>query len=373
VEKTPYPDLRVQELVATAHGALTDLTWRPPDFDASTRELVGYELFRDDTSTRPPSRLTWKTMPGSIHEARGLEVLPHSEYGVQPIWRILSATPPAVIEFGPARFASGTGGAGNPVVMPDERIRPLAWLKRDGLITSEELEVAIEELLGTKAPEPEPEMATARAGAAVSAKPARVLAAGLGAVVLLLVVAVAGPSVARLLFGQQSAVRVTSSPSPVVTSPSPSPSGRVLNIRSILIKPTDLRAGYVAGPYDSSFLCSACDHAVSSVALVLQNRQVHHTITTAAAVAPSAAGSSPIMQALMTSLNSGHWSKGKGLGDESYLLTSSTKSTNTFYVVWRSGVVVNEIVLTGPKGGITAQNAMDLAKLQQVRTAALHP
>jgi hypothetical protein len=313
-------------------------------------------------------------MPAAIHEARGLEVLPHSEYGVQPIWRIFAAEPPAAIEFGPPRLANGSGGPGNAVVMPDERIRPLAWLQRDGLITSQELELAIEELLGTRAqPEPEPEIATAGAGTSASAKkPTRVLAVGVGAVLLLLVVAVAGPSVGHLLFTQQSAVRVSSSPSPMPPSPSPSPSGRALNIRSILIKPTDLRSGYVAGPYDSSLLCSACDSAVSSVSLVLQNRQSHRTIITAAAVAPSAGDSSSLMQTLMTSLNSGHWSKGKGLGDESYLLTSSINGKSYYYVVWRSGVVVNEIVLAGPKGSITLQNAIDLAKLQQLRTAAIH-
>jgi hypothetical protein len=78
------------------------------------------------------------------------------------------------------------------------------------------------------------------------------------------------------------------------------------------------------------------------------------------------------MQALMASLSSGHWSKGSGLGAESYLLTSSISGTSYFYLVWRSGVVVDQIVLSGPKGGITLQNAIDLAKLQQLRTAAIH-
>ena len=369
------PDLRVQNLVATAHGALIDLAWEPPDFDTSTRQLIGYELFRDDTSTRPPSRLTWKTMPGATHEALGLEVLPHSEYGVQPIWRMFAAEPPAAIEFGPARLANGIGGPGNAAVMPDERIRPLAWLQRDGLITSSELELAIEELLGTRAqPAPEPEIATAAARTSASAKkPTRVLAAGVGAVLLLLVVAVAGPSVGHLLFTQQSAVRVSSAASPEPSpSPSPSPTGRPLNIRPVLIKASDLRSGYVAGPYDSSFLCSACDSALSSVSVVLENRQFHRTVITAAAVAPSAGDGTSLMQALMTSLSSGQWSKGKGLGNESYLLTSSISGQSHFYVVWRSGVVVNEIVLAGPKGSITLQNAIDLAKLQQARTAALH-
>lgn len=352
---------------------MIDLAWQPPDFDASTRELIGYELFRDDTSTRPASRLTWKTVPGAIHEARGLEVLPHSEYGVQPIWRIFAAEPPAAIEFGPPRLASRIDGPGNAVVMPDERIRPLAWLQRDGLITSQELELAIEELLGTRAqPAPEPEIATAAAGTSASKKPTRVLAGGVGAVLLLLLVAVAGPSVGRLLFTQQSAVRVSSSPSPIAPSPSPSPSGRPLNIRSILIKPTDLRPGYVAGPYDSSLLCSACVPALSSLTLVLQNRQLHRTVITAASATPSAADSSSVMQALMTFRSGGSWSKGKGLGDESYLVTSSINGKSYFYVVWRSGVVVDEIVLAGPKGTITLQNAIDLAKLQQLRTAAVH-
>lgn len=310
-------------------------------------------------------------MSGAILEIRGLEVLPHSEYGVQPIWRILGEEPPAAIEFGPPRMTAG-GVHRHVAVMPDERIRPLAWLQRDGLITSQELELAIEALLGTRAqPVPEPEIAAARTGATASRRPTRVLAAGFGAVLLLLVVAVAGPSIGHLLFGQQPAVRVSSAPSPE-PSPSPRPTGRPLNIRPVLIKPTDLRSGYVAGPYDTSFLCSACDSALSSVSLVLQNRQFHRTVTTAAAVAPSAADSSSLMQALMASLNSGQWSKGKALGDESYLLTSTINGTSHLYVVWRSGVVVNEIVLAGPKAGITLQNAIDLAKLQQARTAAIH-
>ena len=311
-------------------------------------------------------------MPRALLEVRGLEVLPHSEYGVQPIWRIFTDEPPAAIEFGPPRVAQANGAAHQVAVLPDERIRPLAWLQRDGLITSQELELAIDELLGTRSqPVPEPEIAAARASATASRKPTRVLAAGVGAVLLLLVVAVAGPSVVHLLFTQHSAARVLSAASPQ-PSPSPSPSGRPLNIGSILIKPSDLRSGYVAGRYDSSFLCSACDHVLSSVTLVFQNRQFHRTVITAAAAAPSAADSRPVMQALMTSLSSGQWSKGKGLGDESYVLTSSTGGASHFYVVWRSGRVVNEIVLSGPKAGITMQNAMDLARLQQVRTAAIH-
>ena len=312
-------------------------------------------------------------MPVAIREARGLEVLPHSEYGVQPIWRVFTEQPPAAIEFGPVRLANGSGNPGNASVMPDERIRPLAWLQRDGLITSEELERAIEELLGTRAqPATEPEIATARASATASAKPTRLLAAGLGAVLLLLAVAVAGPAMGRLLFPQQAAIRISPAASPSPALPSPSPTGRPVNIRPVLIRSTDLRSGYVAGPYDSSFLCSACDSAVSSVSLVLENRQLHRTVITAAAVVPSAADSGPLMQALMTSLNTGQWSKGKGLGDESYLSDLIRQRHELLLCGVAIGVVVNEIVLTGPKAGITLQNAIDLAKLQQARTAAIH-
>lgn len=368
MQTTPSPDVRVQDFVATARGALIDLAWQAPNFDETTRELIGYELFRDDMSTRPPSRLTWRTMPAVILEARGLEVLPHSEYGVQPIWRLAATEPPASIEFGPPRLSNEAGSSRQVAVMPDERIRALAWLQRDGLITSQELELAIEELLGTRAqPAPEPEVATV--GARSSAKPTKVLAGGVGAVLLLLVVVMAGPSASHLLFTQQAA---RSSPSPLAPSPSPSPSGRPVNLRPILIKPTDLKAGYVAGPYDYSPLCSACSPGLSSLTLVLQNRQLRHTVLTAASVASSAADSTTMMQALMNFRSSGHWSRGNRLGDESYVSTTSSGALSSFFVVWRSGVVVDEIVLSGRKGSITMQNALDLARLQQLRTTTIH-
>ena len=85
-------------------GALVDLAWKAPNFDPRTRQLIGFELFRDDMSTRPPSRRTWKTMPGDVLEVRGLEILTRSEYGVRPIWRLVGVGPAAVIEYGPPRL-----------------------------------------------------------------------------------------------------------------------------------------------------------------------------------------------------------------------------------------------------------------------------
>jgi hypothetical protein len=104
VEQAPASDLRVQELVATARGAGIDLEWKAPIFDPRTRQLIGFELFRDDMSTRPPSRRTWKTMPSDVLGVSGLEILTRSEYGVQPIWRLLGGGPTAVIEYGPPRL-----------------------------------------------------------------------------------------------------------------------------------------------------------------------------------------------------------------------------------------------------------------------------
>ncbi len=120
-------------------GARTDLAWKAPDFDAATRQLVGFELFRDDMSTLPPSRLTSALVPGQVLEARDLEVLPQSQYGVQPIWRVAQAGPPAAIEFGPPRLIRDLAGPAI-FVPPEERIHSLAFLQRQGAITSEELE-----------------------------------------------------------------------------------------------------------------------------------------------------------------------------------------------------------------------------------------
>ena len=104
-------DLRVQGFVATVRGGFSDLAWSAPEFDPAIRQLVGFELFRDDTSTEPPSRLTWRTMPPQVVEARGLEIVPHGEYGVQPIWRrTTDAEPVAAIEYGPTRLTKDLAG-----------------------------------------------------------------------------------------------------------------------------------------------------------------------------------------------------------------------------------------------------------------------
>jgi len=60
-----------------------------------------------------------------------------------------------------------------------------------------------------------------------------------------------------------------------------------------------------------------------------------------------------------------------GLGDEGYGKTIvNSKLGQTFYVVvWRTGVMTNEILLIVPKGTLSLQSAIDLAKIQQPRAA----
>jgi hypothetical protein len=333
-------------------------------------------------STRPPTRRTWKTMPLDVVEARGLENLPNSEYGVLPIWRLYAPQPPYAIEFGPPTLPNHSGGDPQGVVPPEERIHALAWLQRDGLITSEELELAVDQLLGRNVPppavaEPVHEAAIARAPAAAitRARATRTLVAYIAVAVVLILAAVLGaPFVGGLVFAHPSAVRILSSPSPspVQPSPSPIPSAKQVNLRSILLKPTDLRPGYVAGAFDSNPLCPACVPASYSLSVTLKNSQLNRSIITGTSVAPSAADTKAVLQALMASWSTGGWASAKGLGDESHTYSSTQSGRTYFYVVWRSGVITNEVVLVALKGTRTLQDALALANLQQSRTVAAH-
>jgi hypothetical protein len=353
-------DLRVQELVATVRGALIDLAWKAPDFDAATRQLVGFELFRDDISTRPPSRLTSQTMPGDTVEARGLQILPHSEYGVQAIWRIAD-WPYAAIEFGPPRLTNDLAGPAI-VVPPEERIHSLAALQRQGLITTEELEQAVEQLLGRAQP---------AAAGPTSTKTRRLAFTYIAiAVVMVLALVVVGRLTGRLQFNLPSAVNVAASPSPSQPSNSPSPTAGPLDLSSILIKPTDLRLGYVAGQYGSNPLCAKCLPAVSSLSVVFQNAKLKRTILSAASVAPSSADSKSVATALMAYRSAaGGWNAAAGLGDEGYATTTVTQNQSDFFVVWRSGAITNEIMLVAPVGSLKLQDAIDVAMIQQAREA----
>ena len=327
-------------------------------------------------STRPPTRRTWKTMPLDVIEARGLENLPNSAYGVQPIWRLYASQPPYAIEFGPP------SGNAQVVVPPEERIHALAWLQRDGLITSEELELAVDHLLGRDVPVPPlpgavPQAVISRAPAVrlTRAKATRTLVAYVAVAVVLILAAVVGaPFVGGLLFAHPAAVRIVSSPSPspVQTPPSPTPPAKQVNLRLILIKPADLRPGYVSGSFDSSPLCASCVPASYSLSVTLRDAQLNRSIITGTSVAPSASDSQAVVQALMTTWSSSGWATGKGLGDESHTHSATQSGKTYFYVVWRSGVVTNEVVLVALKGTRTLQNAIDLAKIQQARTVAAH-
>jgi hypothetical protein len=383
-EKTaPSSDLRVQELVATIRGALIDLAWRAPDFDPAARQLVGFELFRDDVSTQPPSRLTVGTMPRGMVGARNLEILPHSEYGVQAIWRVASTELPALIEFGPPRLTKDLAG---PAIFlpPEERIHSLAFLQRQGAITSEELDLAVETFLGRAQPALEADAmrpAAALGVGAAGASPSRARRLAFTyiaiAVVMILVLVAAEQLIGRLLAQPTAANVATSTPSAQPSpsaepSASPSPTAVVVDLHSILIKPTDLRPGYIAGQYSSRPLCSACVPELSSLSLAFQNAKLKRTILTAASVAPSTADSKAVATALMAFRSDPRtWVPVGGLGDEGYATSTITpdRSQNRFYVVWRSGVMTNEIMLVAPAGILKTQNAIDLAKIQQARAA----
>jgi len=74
----------------------------------------------------------------------------------------------------------------------------------------------------------------------------------------------------------------------------------------------------------------------------------------------------------MASWSTGGWASAKGLGDESHTYSSTQSGRTYFYVVWRSGVITNEVVLVALKGTRTLQDALALANLQQSRTVAAH-
>jgi hypothetical protein len=362
-------------------GGFSDLAWQAPEFEGAARQLVGFELFRDDTSTEPPFRLTWRTVPPGVVEARGLEIVPHGEYGVQPIWRrTTEAEPIAAIEYGPARLTKDL--AGPAIVVPAEhRIHSLAYLQRQGAITAEEMELAVDRLLGKAQPPiedaPKPKAAMAKADA-VSSTPAtrrRLAFAYIAiAVVLVLVLVGAQQVIGRLLLTKPSATDIaaptpSAQPSP---SPSPIPTAVAVNLRSVLLKSTDLRAGYVAGPSSSQPMCSACAPAVSSLSVVFRNNKLNRTILTAASVAPSSNDSKSVAAALIASVSDPRtWASVPRLGDaaSSTSVTTQNHTQVAYYVVWRTGAITSEIMLVGPRGALTLQNAIDLAKIQQARVA----
>jgi hypothetical protein len=374
-EKTALTsDLRVQEFAATVSGGRIDLAWKAPDFDGATRQLVGFELFRDDVSTHPPSRLGVGTMPNNIVVARGLEILPHSEYGVQAIWRLFAGWPYADIQFGPPRLTKDLAGP-EIVVPPEERIHSLASLQRQGLITSEELEQAVEKFLGRAQPGPEaqPTRRAAISGApsrgATSANRRRLASTYITiAAVLVLGLVAAEQLASRLLFTQPPASNAAASPSP---GQSPTPTVGLVDVSSILIKPTDLRTGYVVGSSATTPLCPRCEPAGSSLAIVFQNAKLKRTILSGASVAASTAGSKSVAAALMAFRAAPRTWVPVSLGDEGYTTSLSTQGQSqiSYFVVWRTGVVTNQIMLVVPAGSLKLQDAIDLAKIQQARAA----
>lgn len=375
--------------MAAPRGSLVDLAWKAPDFDGTTRQLVGFELFRDDMSTHPPSRLTSALVPGQVLEARDLEVLPQTQYGVQPIWRTAGAGPIAAIEFGPPRLIRDLAGP-EIFVPPEERIHALAYLQRQGAITSEELDQAVEKFLGRAQPaparQPTPRAVAAGAGVAGGGPPRRTrvaLAYAAVAVVLVVALVAAEQLISHFLLSQPSAANhatatPSAQPSPSSVPPaSPSPSNVAVDLHPVLIKTTDLRAGYVEVQTNSNLLCPKCVPQVSSLTVQLQNKSLKRTIVSAASIAPSSSDGRSVIAALKTFRNaSGGWSGVAGLGDAGYgkTIVYSNLGQTYYVVVWRTGVMTNEILLIVPKGTLSLQSAIDLAKIQQPRAAqALRP
>ena len=320
-------------------------------------------------------------MPPVAVEARGLEIVPHGEYGVQPIWRrTTDAEPIAAIEYGPARLTKDVAGAA--IMVPAEhRIHSLAYLQRQGAITSEEMELAIDRLLGKAQPPiedvPKPNSVIATA-AAVSATPAtrRRLAFAYLAIAVVMILALVGAQqlISRLLLNPPHAANLASSTPSAQPSPSasPTPTTAAVNLHPVLIKATDLRAGYVAGPFSSQPMCSACAPVVSSLSVVFRNTKLNRTILTAASIAPTSSDTKSVAAALMASVSDPRtWRSVAGLGDaaSSTSVTTQNQTRVAYYVVWRTGVMTNEIMLVGPRGSLTLQNAIDLAKIQQARAA----
>src|SRR5258708_39010113 len=107
--------------------------------------------------------------------------------------------------------------------------------------------------------------------------------------------------VGRLVLNQPSGAASTPSAqrSPSSTSSSShTPPPVVVDLRPVLIKPTDLRAGYVVQQTGSKPLCPKCVPQVSSLAVQLQNNAVKRTILSAASIAPSPGDTKTVAAAL---------------------------------------------------------------------------
>ena len=315
-------------------------------------------------------------MPPVVVEARGLEIVPHGEYGVQPIWRrTTEAEPIAAIEYGPARLTRDL--AGPAIVVPaEQRIQSLAYLQRQGAITSQEMELAIDRLLGKAQPPiedaPKPKAVTALppGGPATPATRRRLIFTYVAIAVVLVLVLVGAQQLIGRLLTKPSATNLAASTPSAQPSPSPIPTPVVVNLRSILIKPADLRPGYVAGAYDSAPLCPACVPQASSLAIQIKNQKLKRTILSAASVAPSPSDAMSVAVALMAYRNgAGAWHAVSGLGDGGSTSTVVQSKLAYYFVVWRTGPVTNEIVLIVPAGTLKVQSAIDLAKIQQARVA----
>ena len=335
-------------------------------------------------STQPPSRMTSALVPGQVLQARDLEVLPHSQYGVQPIWRTAGPGPVAAIEFGPPRLIKDLAGPGI-FVPPEERIHSLAYLQRQGAITSEELDQAVERFLGRAQAEVEvqpvwPAAALGADAAGAGSSSRRRVAFTYVAIAIVLVLALVGAQqlISRFVLTPPSTANLAAStpsapPSPSAqSSASPSPTVVRVDVHPLLIVPSDLRAGYVVSQYGSKPLCPKCVPQVSSLAVQLQNKQLKRTILSAASIAPSLSDTKTVAAALMAyRSSSGGWGAVAGLGDEGFGTTTvySNLGQTYYFVVWRTGVITNEIVLIVPKGTLSLQSAIDLAKIQQTRVA----
>ena len=197
------------------------------------------------------------------------------------------------------------------------------------------------------------------------------------AVVLVVALVAAEQLISHFLFNQPSAANhatsTPSAPSPSsAPSASPSPPTVAVDLGPVLIKITDLRAGYAVTQTGTKPLCTKCVPQVSSLAVQLQNKTLKRTILSAASIAPSASDARSVLAALKTYRNaSGGWSAVAGLGDEGYGKSIAYSNLGqTYYVVlWRTGVMTNEILLIVPKGTLSLQSAIDLAKIQQPRAA----
>jgi hypothetical protein len=111
---------------------------------------------------------------------------------------------------------------------------------------------------------------------------------------------------------------------------------------------------------------------VSSLSVQLQNKTLKRTILSAASIAPSPSDGGSVVAALKTYRSaSGGWSAVASLGDEGYgkTIVYSNLGQTYYVVVWRTGVMTNEILLIVPKGTLSLQSAIDLAKIQQPRAA----